>query len=168
MNYKEKIKGTIKRKTMTDIKENVSEAVKATKSLLKILEKLEKSMEPDVELFPSCEPKKDSTATITAKLVILHLSEKLLMLNLIKIKLKPTYSRLQLVKARLKESSYEECVKMIDSQFTKWLNTDYQKYLRIETLFKASKFQGYVESIVKPKEGFVTNGQNSHSSEMDW
>jgi len=50
-----------------------------------------------------------------------------------------------LIKARLKSGYSEEIIKeVIDKKCVDWLNNDMNKYLRPETLFNESKFEGYI------------------------
>lgn len=56
---------------------------------------------------------------------------------------KGTNSDLNIVEARLKDYTVDELKAVIDSQCKEWLHTDMAKYLRPETLFRASKFSGY-------------------------
>lgn len=52
----------------------------------------------------------------------------------------------RLIKARLKEGFVlEDLIKVIDIKSSEWMGTEYQKYLRPETLF-GSKFEGYLNS----------------------
>ena len=50
------------------------------------------------------------------------------------------------VTARLNEGyTVEDCIKVIDVKASEWLRTDMRKYLRPETLFRASKFESYLQ-----------------------
>lgn len=54
-------------------------------------------------------------------------------------------SNLKHIRARISEGySVEDCIKVIDAKTKEWLNTDYAKFLRPETLFAPSKFQSYL------------------------
>ena len=54
------------------------------------------------------------------------------------------------VSARLKDgATVEQCKAVIDSKVKEWIGTDYEKYIRPETLFNERKFEGYVNSISK-------------------
>lgn len=54
-------------------------------------------------------------------------------------------SNLKHIRARISEGySVEDCIKVIDTKTKEWLNTDYAKFLRPETLFAPSKFQSYL------------------------
>ncbi len=58
------------------------------------------------------------------------------------------------IKARFNEIdglTVEDFKTAIDNQYAKWKGTDYEQYLRPETLF-GNKFEGYLNSIAKPKE----------------
>jgi uncharacterized phage protein (TIGR02220 family)/predicted phage replisome organizer len=51
----------------------------------------------------------------------------------------------RLIHARLEEGfTKEDFFKVIDNKASSWKNTEWEKYLRPETLFCASKFQGYL------------------------
>lgn len=63
---------------------------------------------------------------------------------------KPIKTNLDLISARLKEGfTKEDVMRVIDLKVSQWVNTDYEKYLRPETLFNAKKFSGYEQE--KPK-----------------
>lgn len=48
--------------------------------------------------------------------------------------------------ARLNEGyTVEDCIKVIDVKASEWLRTDMRQYLRPETLFRASKFESYLQ-----------------------
>lgn len=50
------------------------------------------------------------------------------------------------VTARLNEGyTVDDCIKVIDVKASEWLRTDMSKYLRPETLFRASKFESYLQ-----------------------
>jgi len=54
-------------------------------------------------------------------------------------------SHLNAIIPRLKDGfTVEDCQKVIDVKASQWLNTENDKYLRPETLFRASKFDGYL------------------------
>ena len=52
-----------------------------------------------------------------------------------------------LVEARLKDFTVEDCFVVIDKKCAEWLGTDLAKYLRPSTLFQASKFEGYLNQL---------------------
>lgn len=66
---------------------------------------------------------------------------------LIRGKVSKTPSRSKLISARLKESktNIEVIKKMIEHKCKDWKGTKFEKFIRIETLFQAGKFQGYIE-----------------------
>lgn len=68
-------------------------------------------------------------------------------------KYKPSTSKTQLlIKARLNEGfSEEDFFKVIDNKVLEWKDTDYEKYLRPETLF-GNKFEGYLNQDNKALE----------------
>lgn len=50
------------------------------------------------------------------------------------------------VTARLDEGyTVDDCIKVIDVKASEWLRTDMKQYLRPETLFRASKFESYLQ-----------------------
>lgn len=54
-------------------------------------------------------------------------------------------SNLTPITARLKEDfSVEDCCRVIDRKAAQWMGTDQEKFLRPETLFRKSKFDGYL------------------------
>ena len=58
---------------------------------------------------------------------------------------KATESTKKLIHARFKEGfTKEDFFKVIDIKVSSWKNTEWEKYLRPQTLFCASKFQGYL------------------------
>lgn len=71
----------------------------------------------------------------------------------------------QLIKARFSEGFTEhDFYKVIDNKTTTWLNTDFAKYLRPQTLF-GTKFEGYLNERVKGNENVRgSNGSNAGES----
>lgn len=56
-----------------------------------------------------------------------------------------TEANVKPIRARLNDGfSVEDCKKVIDIKAGQWLNTEQAKYLRPETLFRPSKFEGYL------------------------
>lgn len=56
-----------------------------------------------------------------------------------------TEANIKPIRARLNDGfSVEDCKKVIDIKTGQWLNTEQSKYLRPETLFRPSKFEGYL------------------------
>lgn len=53
------------------------------------------------------------------------------------------------ITARLKDFSVEDCKKVIDIKVADWKDTDNDKYLRPETLFRESKFEAYLNQSPK-------------------
>lgn len=73
------------------------------------------------------------------------------------------------INARLNEGyTVEDFKRVIDTKCTEWLNTDYSKYLRPETLF-GNKFESYLNTAVTAKENsfagykVIENGYNYES-----
>lgn len=53
----------------------------------------------------------------------------------------------RLLKARLKDFTEQDCIAVIDNQCDRWLgDDDMEQYLRPQTLFAASKFEGYLNA----------------------
>lgn len=71
----------------------------------------------------------------------------------------------QLIKARFSEGFTEhDFYKVIDNKTTTWLNTDFAKYLRPQTLF-GTKFEGYLNERVKGNENVRgSNGSTAGES----
>lgn len=59
-----------------------------------------------------------------------------------------TQANYKTIEARLKDYSIDDLKHVIDNKCASWLNTDMDKYLRIETLFRASKIDGYLNEKV--------------------
>ncbi|CAI2614383.1 hypothetical protein AKUH4B202J_08890 [Apilactobacillus kunkeei] len=59
-----------------------------------------------------------------------------------------TQSNYKIIEARLKDYSIDDLKRVIDNKCSQWLNTNMDKYLRIETLFRASKIDGYLNEKV--------------------
>ena len=59
-----------------------------------------------------------------------------------------TQSNYKTIEARLKDYSIDDLKRVIDNKCSSWLNTNMDKYLRIETLFRASKIDGYLNEKV--------------------
>lgn len=71
-----------------------------------------------------------------------------------------TTKTIALINARVKEGfTLEDFKKVIDNKCKTWLKTDYEKYLRPETLF-GTKFEGYLNENV--------NSDNSSKSKWDY
>jgi uncharacterized phage protein (TIGR02220 family) len=61
-----------------------------------------------------------------------------------------TESTKKLIRARMEEGfTKDDFITVIDNKVKTWKGTEWEKYLRPETLFCASKFQGYLNE--KPK-----------------
>ena len=58
------------------------------------------------------------------------------------------------IAARLNDGfTFDECQMVIRKKCAEWLGTDMAKYLRPQTLFQASKFEGYLNQIVTTGKG---------------
>jgi len=56
------------------------------------------------------------------------------------------------IAARLKSYSIEHIKMVVDLKTKEWLGTNMEKYLRPETLFNATKFEGYVNELSKKEQ----------------
>lgn len=64
----------------------------------------------------------------------------------------------------------EDCITVIDKQCAKWIGTDFEQYLRPDTLF-GNKFEGYLNSKVKSKANnktTVDDLMNQEALEKKW
>ena len=58
---------------------------------------------------------------------------------------RPVESNLNPIIAKLKSGcTFDQVEAVIGNQYNKWRNTEMEKYLRPETLFRASKFESYL------------------------
>lgn len=72
---------------------------------------------------------------------------------------KATKSTKELIHARIEEGfTKDDCFTVIDNKVASWKGTEWEKFLRPDTLFRASKFQGYLNE--KP-----TTKRNKNSKE---
>jgi uncharacterized phage protein (TIGR02220 family) len=60
---------------------------------------------------------------------------------------RPVAANMKMIKARLKEFSEDDLLKMITHKCNEWMFTDMEKYLRPATLFNATKAAQYVGEI---------------------
>lgn len=59
-----------------------------------------------------------------------------------------TKSNMKFINARLKEGvSYDDMIKIVDLKVEQWLGTNWEDYLRPETLFNSTKFETYYQQI---------------------
>lgn len=76
-------------------------------------------------------------------------------------KITATEDRLLMIKARLTENKYDQAdlEKMFRHRCEQWKGKEFERYLRIETLFRRSKFVGYMEeSAAQPEKDWVERG----------
>lgn len=75
----------------------------------------------------------------------------------------------RLIDARLKEGySVDDFKKVIDTKTAEWKGTDMEQYLRPETLFSASKFEGYLnQRTIKKTSKNDFNNFDQHDYDMD-
>lgn len=72
------------------------------------------------------------------------------------------------IHARLKDGfTIEDFGTVIDKKCSEWIGTEYEKYLRPETLF-GTKFEGYLNARINPKQSRKTNIQNRVSDIDNW
>ena len=72
------------------------------------------------------------------------------------------------IKARLKEKfTIEQFKIVIDKKCTEWIGTEYEKFLRPETLF-GTKFEGYLNAKINPKQSRSAAIQNRVSNIDNW
>ena len=57
---------------------------------------------------------------------------------------KDTSANMKFLLARLEDYTVEDLISVIDKKYKEWKGTNMEKYLRIETLFNATKFESYV------------------------
>jgi uncharacterized phage protein (TIGR02220 family) len=70
-------------------------------------------------------------------------------------------AHLTVIAARLKEGfTLDDCKRVIDTKTAQWLNDEKEKYLRPETLFRPSKFEGYLNE--KPPGTFPQQKTVNH------
>lgn len=66
----------------------------------------------------------------------------------------------KMIAARLKDNfTVEDCMAVIDNKVADWKGTDFEKYLRIDTLFRPSHFEEYLNQTTKRNES-IPNTQN--------
>jgi len=71
---------------------------------------------------------------------------------------KPVQSNLDEILARLKEGfTVEDCQKVINTKVNQWLHTENDKYLRPQTLFRASKFDSYLNEREPPPKNTINH-----------
>lgn len=72
------------------------------------------------------------------------------------------------IHARLKEGfTIEDFKIVIDKKCTEWIGTEYEKFLRPETLF-GTKFEGYLNARINPKHTKSSHIQNRVSAVDSW
>ena len=59
-------------------------------------------------------------------------------------KYKDTTANMKFLLARLEDYSVDDLISVVDKKYKEWKGTNMEKYLRIETLFNATKFESYV------------------------
>lgn len=83
-----------------------------------------------------------------------------------------TKEREKMINARLKESSYsiEDVFRMIEHRCKVWKGSEFEKYIRIETLFRPSKFTIYMEEAeAAPDKDWTENRkEDTNDSEIKY
>ena len=82
---------------------------------------------------------------------------------------KATESTKRIIHERIEEGfTKDDCFKVIDNKVASWKGTEWEKYLRPDTLFRASKFQGYLnEKPVEKKHAGSKEGYSVDISKYD-
>ena len=110
---------------------------------------------PEIEIEIKKEIKKDIYSEVYTE-IISYLNEKT------SSRYRSTDSTKKLIRARMEEGfTKEDFFKVIDTKVNTWKGTEWEKYLRPETLFCASKFQGYLNerpSKTSTRPGFSVIG----------
>lgn len=73
--------------------------------------------------------------------------------------------------ARLKDYSVDEIKQVIDYKAKEWMGRDMQKYLRPQTLFNATKFEGYLNDsnqLIPTESTNENRPQSNAKSNIDW
>lgn len=95
-------------------------------------------------------PEKPQDETKTAEINLRDQAKKIIEHICVKTgrSFRPIPATLTVICARLSEPgvTYEGCIKMINRQCDRWKGTEFEEYVRPETLFRASKFNGYYAS----------------------
>ena len=61
---------------------------------------------------------------------------------------KDTVANMKFLLARLEDYTVDDLISVIDKKYKEWKGTNMEKYLRIETLFNATKFESYINQSV--------------------
>lgn len=109
---------------------------------------------------------KNKLYTGNALKVIDHLSNMRIKHKLGVKKLHVTRARIKTVSDRLRDSSVEEAIDVIDTRFHEWIgDTQFEQYLTLETMFRPSKYAKYVDDVDRVKKLMV---KSSHESQGFW
>lgn len=79
---------------------------------------------------------------------------------------KPVESNLKFINARLKDYTIEDLKSVVDKKVAEWKGTTMQKYLRVETLFNATKFESYLNGLENIKENSSNFQQHNYTKEQ--
>jgi len=110
---------------------------------------------PELEREKEKEIKKDIYSGVYTE-IIAYLNEKTAS------RYKPTKSTKEFIHARIEEGfTKDDFITVIDNKVASWKGTEWEKYLRPQTLFNATKFQGYLN-----EKGFSKQQGNDISKEL--
>ena len=97
----------------------------------------------DINININTNDKNKLNNNIIAEQIITYLNEKA------GKHFKPVDSNIKFIKARLKDYTEEDLKAVIDKKVKDWKGTEWQDYLRPETLFNATKFESYLNQSEK-------------------
>lgn len=82
---------------------------------------------------------------------------------------KPIETNIKFIKARLKDYTEEDLKAVIDKKVKEWKGTEWQKYLRPETLFNATKFDSYINGLSAKRQTnyFTQDNREYGEGELD-
>jgi uncharacterized phage protein (TIGR02220 family) len=133
---------------------------------------------PETTLFPLPEePTTEglSKEVLTNKPTVEYVNEVIEFINSekarfgIRGKVNWTKERQALIAARIKTTEVKktDIFKMITHRCEVWKATEWEKFIRIETLFKASKFMGYIEESLAAPDKDWTESEREHIADQE-
>jgi uncharacterized phage protein (TIGR02220 family) len=69
--------------------------------------------------------------------------------------------------ARLRDYSEDECIEVVRFKCFEWQGTQMEQYLRQETLFQPSKFEGYLAAAAKKKPAIVDDYRQERERQLE-
>jgi uncharacterized phage protein (TIGR02220 family) len=118
-----------------------------------------------VQMYDKCTPEKEREKEIDTRdkipyaEIISYLNEKT------SSRYRNTESTKKLIRARMDEGfTKDDFFTVIDNKVKDWKGTEWEKYLRPDTLFRASKFQGYLNE--KPAEKKHAGSKEGYSVDL--